>query len=110
MSLYFTVLVGHICDTDSFLAKNAPYCVEKFKLPDNDTQVLLGTVVEEELDSESLQFVMANKNKIVQNFAGYKTEVRNSSKQKEFSSEAVYNQWLDDYEQSVFDVVAVTFS
>ena len=45
MSLYFTVLVGHICDADSFLAKNAPYCVEKFKLPDNDTQVLLGTVV-----------------------------------------------------------------
>ena len=53
---------------------------------------------------------MANKNEIIQNFAGYKAEVRNSSKQKEFSSEAVYNQWLDDYEQSVFDVVAVTFS
>lgn len=101
----YRALVGHICNVDSFLAVNKPYAVEVFPISEDGKTVLIGIVVEDELDFETLQHVIANKDFNMPDFeVGYKNSVISSVKEKEFSTLEDYNQWIDEFQKAPFDM------
>ena len=107
MSSYMILAVGYRCKKDSFLALNAPNCVNVWPVSDDGQEVFVGTSHQKEFSDELIDVTNFDKSKVLDGFESYKKTVRQVSHSEEFNSPEDHQKWLEEFESSDVNIVFI---
>lgn len=107
MSSYMILAVGHRCKKDSFLAINAPNCVNVWPVDEDNKEVFVGTSHQKEFSNELIDVTNLDKSKILNDFEAYKKVVRQISHPEEFDSTEEHKKWLQEFESADVSIVFI---
>ena len=107
MSSNIVIAVGHICKKNSFLASNAPNCVNVWPVSENDLDVIVGTYYQKEFTCNLIDLTNFDKSKALEIFENYKSSLSTIIHPEEFNSLIEYNQWLLEFDKTKISIIAI---